>query len=107
MFLYVLKFQYRLIPDAAWVIFQGTEIQLGLALESQNATLSVKRRLACEAVSYYAHVLEILSMLIYLLEITPKSTWQFLSLSLLFASYDCISNSLFFLSDSLLLVWRH
>lgn len=45
------------------MIFQGTEIQLGLALESQNATLSVKRRLACEAVSYYAQVLEILWML--------------------------------------------
>ncbi|KAH0650276.1 hypothetical protein KY284_030188 [Solanum tuberosum] len=39
----------------------GTEIQLGLALESQNATLSVKRRLACEAVSYYAHTLCCLS----------------------------------------------
>ncbi|CAN4082303.1 unnamed protein product [Withania somnifera] len=35
------------------VLAQGTEIQLGLALECQNATLSVKRRLACEAVSYY------------------------------------------------------
>ncbi|XP_049346382.1 uncharacterized protein LOC125810922 [Solanum verrucosum] len=40
---------------------QGTEIQLGLALESQNATLSVKRRLACEAVSYYAQTLCFLS----------------------------------------------
>ncbi|XP_049385298.1 uncharacterized protein LOC125849284 isoform X1 [Solanum stenotomum] len=40
---------------------QGTEIQLGLALESQNATLSVKRRLACEAVSYYAQTLCCLS----------------------------------------------
>ncbi|KAL3526211.1 hypothetical protein ACH5RR_014583 [Cinchona calisaya] len=32
---------------------QGTEIQLGLAVGSQNATLSVKRRLACEQLSYY------------------------------------------------------
>ncbi|GFY87134.1 endosomal targeting BRO1-like domain-containing protein [Actinidia rufa] len=32
---------------------QGTEIQLGLAIESQNATSSVKRRLACEQMSYY------------------------------------------------------
>ncbi|XP_009620749.1 uncharacterized protein LOC107792192 isoform X1 [Nicotiana tabacum] len=40
---------------------QGTEIQLGLALESQNATLSVKRRLACEAVSYYGQALCCLS----------------------------------------------
>ncbi|XP_074372196.1 uncharacterized protein LOC141712957 isoform X2 [Apium graveolens] len=31
---------------------QGTEMQLGLAVESQNATLSVKRRLACEQLSY-------------------------------------------------------
>ncbi|WMV30542.1 hypothetical protein MTR67_023927, partial [Solanum verrucosum] len=40
---------------------QGTEIQLGLALKSQNATLSVKRRLACETVSYYAQTLCCLS----------------------------------------------
>ncbi|XXG41717.1 hypothetical protein AAC387_Pa01g2125 [Persea americana] len=33
---------------------QGTEMQLGLAVESQKATLSVKRRLACEQVSYFA-----------------------------------------------------
>ncbi|KAL3368930.1 hypothetical protein AABB24_009636 [Solanum stoloniferum] len=39
----------------------GTEIQLGLALKSQNATLSVKRRLACETVSYYAQTLCCLS----------------------------------------------
>lgn len=32
---------------------QGTEIQLGLAVESQKATLSVKRRLACEQMSYF------------------------------------------------------
>ncbi|XP_052196581.1 uncharacterized protein LOC127803951 [Diospyros lotus] len=32
---------------------QGTEIQLGLAAESQYATLPVKRRLACEQLSYY------------------------------------------------------
>lgn len=31
---------------------QVTEMQLGLAVESQNATLSVKRRLACEQLSY-------------------------------------------------------
>ncbi|KAI4348362.1 hypothetical protein L6164_009094 [Bauhinia variegata] len=31
---------------------QGTEIQLGLAVESQKATLSVKRRLACEQLVY-------------------------------------------------------
>ncbi|XP_017246757.1 uncharacterized protein LOC108218353 [Daucus carota subsp. sativus] len=31
---------------------QGTEMQLGLAVESRNATLSVKRRLACEQLSY-------------------------------------------------------
>lgn len=31
---------------------QGTELQLGLAASSQNATLSVKRRLACELLSY-------------------------------------------------------
>lgn len=31
---------------------QGNEMQLGLAVESQNATLSVKRRLACEQLSY-------------------------------------------------------
>ncbi|KAG8385012.1 hypothetical protein BUALT_Bualt04G0177900 [Buddleja alternifolia] len=33
---------------------QGTEIQLGLAVQSQNATLSVKRRLACEQLSFWA-----------------------------------------------------
>lgn len=32
---------------------QGTEIQLGLAVESQNVSLPVKRRLACEQLSYY------------------------------------------------------
>ncbi|KAA8548274.1 hypothetical protein F0562_004465 [Nyssa sinensis] len=32
---------------------QGTEMQLSLAVESQNATLSVKRRLACEQMSYF------------------------------------------------------
>uniref|UniRef100_A0A5B7AMU4 BRO1 domain-containing protein n=1 Tax=Davidia involucrata TaxID=16924 RepID=A0A5B7AMU4_DAVIN len=32
---------------------QGTEMQLSLAVESQNATLSVKRRLACEQLSYF------------------------------------------------------
>ncbi|KAG6438424.1 hypothetical protein SASPL_103367 [Salvia splendens] len=33
---------------------QGTELQLGLAVHSKNATLSVKRRLACEQLSFYA-----------------------------------------------------
>ncbi|KAI3929513.1 hypothetical protein MKX01_025681 [Papaver californicum] len=33
---------------------QGTELQLGLAVESMKATLSVKRRLACEQLAYYA-----------------------------------------------------
>ncbi|KAK6155348.1 hypothetical protein DH2020_009596 [Rehmannia glutinosa] len=32
---------------------QGTEIQLGLAVQSQNATLSVKRRLACEQLTFF------------------------------------------------------
>ncbi|CAA2982828.1 BRO1 domain-containing BROX homolog isoform X2 [Olea europaea subsp. europaea] len=32
---------------------QGTELQLGLAVQSQNATLSVKRRLACELLTYF------------------------------------------------------
>ncbi|CAN1839018.1 hypothetical protein LINPERHAP1_LOCUS35632 [Linum perenne] len=32
---------------------QGTEIQLGLAVESQNASLPVKRRLACEQLIYF------------------------------------------------------
>ncbi|KAM7267925.1 hypothetical protein ACFE04_010091 [Oxalis oulophora] len=32
---------------------QGTEIQLGLAVEIKNVTLSVKRRLACEQLTYY------------------------------------------------------
>ncbi|KAI3457789.1 hypothetical protein Pfo_014452 [Paulownia fortunei] len=32
---------------------QGTKVQLGLAVQSQNATLSVKRRLACEQLSFY------------------------------------------------------
>ncbi|XP_028771390.1 BRO1 domain-containing protein BROX homolog [Neltuma alba] len=33
---------------------QVTEIQLGLAVEDQKATLSVKRRLACEQVTYFS-----------------------------------------------------
>ncbi|KAL5058803.1 hypothetical protein RYX36_030407 [Vicia faba] len=32
---------------------QGTEIQLSLVVESQKATLSVKRRLACEQLIYF------------------------------------------------------
>ncbi|KAK1271925.1 hypothetical protein QJS04_geneDACA020891 [Acorus gramineus] len=39
---------------ATQALGQGTEMQLGLAVESQKATLSVKRRLACEQVSYFA-----------------------------------------------------
>lgn len=35
---------------------QGTEIQLGLAVECQKATLSVKRRLACEQLTYFSQV---------------------------------------------------
>ncbi|XP_058101831.1 mannosyl-oligosaccharide 1,2-alpha-mannosidase MNS2-like [Magnolia sinica] len=34
---------------------QGTEMQLGMAVESQKATLSVKRRLACERVILLRH----------------------------------------------------
>lgn len=33
---------------------QSVQMQLGMALECEKATLSVKRRLACEAVSYFA-----------------------------------------------------
>ncbi|GMH06876.1 hypothetical protein Nepgr_008716 [Nepenthes gracilis] len=33
---------------------QGTELQLGLAVENQKATLSVKRRLACEQLTYFS-----------------------------------------------------
>ncbi|KAI4350462.1 hypothetical protein L6164_004915 [Bauhinia variegata] len=40
---------------------QGTEIQLGLAVESQNATLSVKRRLACEQLVYFSQAYHCLS----------------------------------------------
>ncbi|KAL5979207.1 hypothetical protein ACLOJK_019105 [Asimina triloba] len=38
----------------ALMSMQGTEMQLSLAIESQKATLSVKRRLACELVSYFS-----------------------------------------------------
>ncbi|XP_062105359.1 uncharacterized protein LOC133817004 [Humulus lupulus] len=40
---------------------QGTEIQLGLAVECQKATLSVKRRLACEQLSYFGQAFHSLS----------------------------------------------
>ncbi|KAK4804658.1 hypothetical protein SAY86_004475 [Trapa natans] len=40
---------------------QGTEIQLGLAMESQKASLSVKRRLACEQLSYFSQAYGCLS----------------------------------------------
>ncbi|KAL9248918.1 BRO1 domain-containing protein [Drosera capensis] len=33
---------------------QATELQLGVAIESQMATLSVKRRLACEQLTYFS-----------------------------------------------------
>ncbi|XP_028780264.1 uncharacterized protein LOC114736570 [Neltuma alba] len=39
---------------------QGTEIQLGLAVECQNATLSVKRRLACEQLIYFSQAYQCL-----------------------------------------------
>ncbi|KAM5582093.1 hypothetical protein ABKV19_011014 [Rosa sericea] len=40
---------------------QGTEIQLGLAVDCQKATLSVKRRLACEQLSYFSQAYHCLS----------------------------------------------
>ncbi|XP_044502112.1 uncharacterized protein LOC123223103 isoform X2 [Mangifera indica] len=40
---------------------QGTEIQLGLAVESQKASLSVKRRLACELLTYFSQAYQCLS----------------------------------------------
>ncbi|XP_061352404.1 uncharacterized protein LOC133297308 [Gastrolobium bilobum] len=40
---------------------QGTEIQLGLAVESQKASLSVKRRLACEQLIYFSQAYHCLS----------------------------------------------
>ncbi|XP_030527703.1 uncharacterized protein LOC115739004 [Rhodamnia argentea] len=40
---------------------QGTEIQLGLAVESQTASLSVKRRLACEQLTYFSQAYTCLS----------------------------------------------
>ncbi|WCJ40197.1 Endosomal targeting BRO1-like domain-containing protein [Euphorbia peplus] len=40
---------------------QGTEIQLGLAVESQKASLSVKRRLACEQLIYFSQAYQCLS----------------------------------------------
>ncbi|XP_057982604.1 uncharacterized protein LOC131167747 [Malania oleifera] len=40
---------------------QGIEMQLGLAIDSQKATLSVKRRLACEQLSYFGQALYCLS----------------------------------------------
>ncbi|KAJ0243469.1 Endosomal targeting BRO1-like domain-containing protein [Hirschfeldia incana] len=40
---------------------QGTEIQLGLAVNSKKATLPVKRRLACEQVIYFSQAYQCLS----------------------------------------------
>nr|XP_043608562.1 uncharacterized protein LOC122580356 [Erigeron canadensis] len=43
------------VIEAAYIqaLGQGTEMQLASAVESKNATLSVKRRLACEQLSYF------------------------------------------------------
>ncbi|KAI3503623.1 hypothetical protein L1887_32069 [Cichorium endivia] len=43
------------VLEAAYIqaLAQGTEMQLASAVESKNATLSVKRRLACEQLSYF------------------------------------------------------
>ncbi|TXG54922.1 hypothetical protein EZV62_020178 [Acer yangbiense] len=46
---------------------QGTEIQLGLAVESQKATLSVKRRLACELLIYFSQLILLLITSVFLL----------------------------------------
>ncbi|XP_074275172.1 uncharacterized protein LOC141599145 isoform X2 [Silene latifolia] len=40
---------------------QGTELQLGFAIENQKATLSVKRRLACEELTYFTQAYYALS----------------------------------------------
>ncbi|XP_057530874.1 uncharacterized protein LOC130809214 [Amaranthus tricolor] len=40
---------------------QGTALQLGLAIENQKATLSVKRRLACEQLTYFTQAHHALS----------------------------------------------
>ncbi|KAI3666060.1 hypothetical protein L6452_44698 [Arctium lappa] len=44
------------VLEAAYIqaLGQGTEMQLASAVESRNATLSVKRRLACEQLSYFS-----------------------------------------------------
>ncbi|KAL4568124.1 hypothetical protein LXL04_023726 [Taraxacum kok-saghyz] len=43
------------VIEAAYIqaLAQGTEMQLASAVESKNATLSVKRRLACEQLTYF------------------------------------------------------
>ncbi|XP_071702040.1 uncharacterized protein [Rutidosis leptorrhynchoides] len=43
------------VIEAAYIqaLAQGTEMQLASAVECKNATLSVKRRLACEQLSYF------------------------------------------------------
>ncbi|KAH9743244.1 BRO1 domain-containing protein [Citrus sinensis] len=43
------------------ITYHGTEIQLGLAVDCQKATLSVKRRLACELLIYYSQAYQCLS----------------------------------------------
>lgn len=51
--------RYLLMKCSARLLYrhiQGTEIQLGLAVESQKASLSVKRRLACEQLTYFSQV---------------------------------------------------
>ncbi|XP_076899769.1 uncharacterized protein LOC143553725 [Bidens hawaiensis] len=44
------------VLEAAYIqsLGQGTEMQLASAVECKNATLSVKRRLACEQLSYFS-----------------------------------------------------
>ncbi|GAV77231.1 BRO1 domain-containing protein [Cephalotus follicularis] len=43
------------------VLGQGTEIQLGLAVESQKASLPVRRRLACEQMIYFSQAYQCLA----------------------------------------------
>ncbi|PKA51301.1 hypothetical protein AXF42_Ash002664 [Apostasia shenzhenica] len=45
-----------LLAISIQAIAQGVEMQLGMALQCENVTLSVKRRLACEAVIYIFQV---------------------------------------------------
>ncbi|KAM7280847.1 hypothetical protein ACFE04_007981 [Oxalis oulophora] len=54
---------------------QGTEIQLGLAVESQKASLSVKRRLACEQLIYYSQAFRCLAEVDYGYSFGKKHIW--------------------------------